>query len=61
MVPAGTTSVEGVPSTGVTVKGLPEQIVGVLAAITGFGLTVTVTLKVAVQIFVPVPEDAVTG
>jgi hypothetical protein len=38
------------------VKAVPEQIVAVLAAMTGLGFTVTVVVKVVVH----VPEVAVT-
>ena len=58
VVPAGTTS--GSVLVGVTVKAVAEQIVCVTLAITGFGFTVTVTVKVLLHAVGAVPEVAVT-
>ena len=57
-VPVGTTS--GSVFTGVTVKVFPVQMLCVTSAINGFGLTVTVMVKVSVQTFGAVPTEAVT-
>ena len=43
--------------TGVTVKPVPPQVVAVIALISGFGFTVTVTVKVAP---VQLPNNGVT-
>ena len=58
VVPVGTTS--GAVLVGVTVKVSPEQIVCVTSVMFGFGLTVTVMVKVSVQIVGAVPAEAVT-
>ena len=58
MLPEGTIPLA--PSAGVTVKPVPPQLVAVIALITGFGFTVTVTLKAEPTQVPVVPEVGVT-
>jgi len=61
VVPAGTMVVAaGTPFTGVTVNDVPLHIVAVCAGMTGFGLTVTVTVNGEPTQVPAAPEVGVT-
>jgi hypothetical protein len=58
-VPAGIIAVGGLFANTV-IKAIPLHVVVVRLGINGLGFTVTVTVKVAVQLLGAVPDDAVT-
>ncbi len=58
VVPAGKIKVGALFVKG-TVKAVPLQVIAVWFGINGFGLTLIVALKVFVQVFGLVPEEAI--